>query len=312
QFRQGGLLAASADDATSSINFRGGKTALARFKQFFFKKVFFLYLKMTAKNRLKPRKRLRFETDIVGHCNLNCNCCAHFSPLVKEYFVKPETFEKDFARLSQLAGRDNENIDIMGGEPLLHPQLLKILEIARKYFDGPVNIVTNGLLLEKMDGSFWDACRKNKIRVKVTSYPIKLDRQKIKRLAREHSVKLYMRKQFMDNHVWCRNPKDMEGRQNIDDNMRLCLLANFCVFLRDGKLSTCCQPSLISSFNAYFGKNIAVSESDFIDIHKAQSIEEIYAFLCKPISFCRYCKMREIEVGIEWKQSQREISEWFD
>ena len=289
------------------------KTGLfTRIQQAFFKNVLFFYIRISAKNRLKPRKRLRFETDIAGHCNLNCKCCNHFSPLVEEYFVKPGIFEKDFSRLSELAGRKNENIDLMGGEPLLHPEISKILDIARKYFDGPINIVTNGILLKKMDADFWEACKRNNINIKVTSYPIKLDHREIKRLAKKHSVKVYIRMQFMNKHVWCRLPKDMEGRQNIIDNINLCLVANFCIFLREGKLSTCCLPLLINCFNVYFGKNIEVSENDFIDIYKAKNIEEIYNFLSKPMPFCRFCKIREWEVGIKWGVSQKEKSEWFD
>jgi MoaA/NifB/PqqE/SkfB family radical SAM enzyme len=261
---------------------------------------------------LKPRKRLRFETDIVGHSNFNCKCCNHFSPLVDEYFVKPEDFEKDFARLSFLAGRNNENIDIMGGEPLLHPKISRIIEIARTYFDGPINIVTNGILLEKMKPDFWDACRINGICIIVTAYPLKLNHQKIKQIAKGYSVKLNVRTQFMNKHTWCRLPKDMNGAQNIIDNINLCLVANFCIFLKDGKLSACCLPLLIDRFNDYFDTDIKVSADDFIDIHKAKSIEEIYQFLSKPMPFCRYCKIRAWEVGIEWGVSKKEISEWFD
>jgi ABC-2 type transport system ATP-binding protein len=137
-------------------------------------------MRATARNRLKPKKKLRFETDIVGHCNLNCKSCTHFSPLADESFVATDSFEKDFARLSELAGRDNEKIDIMGGEPLLHPEISTLVTIARKYFDGPVNIVTNGILLSQMNKHFWDTCRENKIRIVVTSYPIKLDKNCIK------------------------------------------------------------------------------------------------------------------------------------
>jgi hypothetical protein len=116
----------------------------------------------------------------------------------------------------------------------------------------------------------------------------------------------------MNQHTWCRLPKDMNGCQNITDNINLCLVANFCIFLKDGKLSTCCLPLLIDRFNNYFGKNINVSEDDFIDIYKAESIGEIYRFLSKPMPFCRYCKIRAWEVGIEWGVSKKEISEWFD
>jgi len=289
------------------------KTFLVKIKQAFFKEVLFFYVRMTAKKRLSPRKRLRFETDIVGHCNLNCKCCNHFSPLVKSpQFVAPEEFERDFARLSTLAGRNNENIDIMGGEPLLHPEIVTLLGIARKYFDGPINVVTNGILLEKMDVAFWESCRENRIRVIVSSYPVNLNYERIKELAKTHSVRLKLRMQFANKHQWCRLPKDPEGKQNIKDNANLCLVMNFCISLSNGKLSTCCLPLLIDRFNDYFDKKIEVTENDFIDIHKAESIDEIYRFLSKPMSFCRYCKMRSWEVGIEWGRSKREISEWFD
>jgi uncharacterized radical SAM superfamily Fe-S cluster-containing enzyme len=132
------------------------KNYLTRFRQSFYKNVLFFYIRISSFVRLKPRKTLRFETDITGHCNLNCKCCNHFSPLVKESFVSLEGFENDFKRLSELTGRHNDNIDLMGGEPLLHPEINKIMDIARKYFDGPINIVTNGIKLTAMDKEFWE------------------------------------------------------------------------------------------------------------------------------------------------------------
>jgi uncharacterized radical SAM superfamily Fe-S cluster-containing enzyme len=208
---------------------------------------------------------MRFETDITGHCNLNCKNCNHFSPLVTESFVSPEDLKNDFKRLSELTGRHNDNIDLMGGEPLLHPEINKIMDIARKYFDGPINIVTNGIKLSTMEKEFWETCSRNTICVKVTSYPIKLDHTVIKKIAKKHSVKLVIRAQAMNKHTWCRLPKDINGGQDIWDNIKLCLVANFCIFLKDGKLSACCLPLLIDRFNTFFGENIAVSENDYID-----------------------------------------------
>jgi ABC-2 type transport system ATP-binding protein len=83
------------------------KSWFVRIRQALYTNASFSYLRITANQRLKPRKRLRFETDVVDHCNLNCKSCHHFSPLANQYFVKTEVFEKDFARLSQLAGRNN-------------------------------------------------------------------------------------------------------------------------------------------------------------------------------------------------------------
>jgi len=278
----------------------------------FYKQVLFFYIRMSAPFRLKPRKKLRFETDIASHCNLNCKCCNHFSPLVESEFANPDELEKDFARLSELAGRKNENIDLMGGEPLLHPKIIKIMEIARKYFDGPVNIVTNGLLLPKMKEEFWQSCGKNNIRIIVTSYPIKLDRVSIKNTAKKYSVKLKIRLQMANVHTWCMLPKDIRGEQDIIDNIKLCLVANFCIFLKNGKLSTCCLPLVAERFNNFFNEKFEVADNDYIDIYSAKNIEEIYRFLSKPMPFCRYCKIREWKVGIEWGISKKDIHEWID
>ena len=282
----------------------------------------FSYLRLTANQRLKPRKRLRFETDVVDHCNLNCKSCHHFSSVADHYFVKTEVFERDFFRLSQLAGRNNENIDIMGGEPLLHPEIATLVEIARKYFDGPVNIVTNGLVLEKMNEVFWESCRKNNIRIVVTSYPVKLNVKRIKELAKKHSVALKIRSLLMNKHSWCKLPFDLNGRQSITENWKLCITANKCIFLKDGRLSTCCLPLVADRFNNYFSKNtetrsdgferttLEATDDDSIDIYKAKDIGEIYEFLSKPIPFCRYCKIKSWEIGIEWGVSKKEITEW--
>ena len=286
--------------------------SLRKLKQVFYKQVLFFYIIISSPLRLRPRKTLRFEVDITGHCNLNCKGCFHFSPLVEEEFAMPEDLEKDFARLSGLSRRKNENIDLMGGEPLLHPEIKKILEISRKYFDGNINIVTNGILLTKMDSDFWETCKRNNIKITVTSYPIRLNRKLIMQTAKSYAVKVKMRFQAMNVHTWCRLPMDIHGGQNIIKNFRLCLLANFCIFLNNGKLSTCCLPLTAERFNIFFDKKLEVSENDYIDIYKVRNIDEIFNFLYKPIPFCRYCKQRDWEVGIDWGISKKEISEWID
>ncbi|MCL2441516.1 MAG: radical SAM protein [Treponema sp.] len=288
---------------------------IVKLRQFLYTSGAFSYLWITANQRLKPRKQLRFETDVADHCNLNCKSCHHFSSVADQNFVKTEVFEKDFERLSQLAGRNNENIDIMGGEPLLHPEISKLAEIARKYFDGPINIVTNGILLEKMNDVFWESCRKNNIRIIVSSYPIKLNVKQIKELAKKHKVTLKIRSIFMSKNSWCKLPLDLSGKQSLKENSKLCITINKCIFLKNGRLSTCCLPLVADRFNNYFEtkgfcKNLEVTDDDSIDIYKAKNIDEIYEFLSKPMPFCRYCRIKSWEIGIEWGVSKKEITEW--
>jgi MoaA/NifB/PqqE/SkfB family radical SAM enzyme len=120
--------------------------------------------KTLARSSEKKRNLLRFQINVVDHCNLNCKGCTAFSPVAEEKFMEINVFERDCKRLSELTGGKIELIDLLGGESLLHPEIIKIMEIARKYFrSGDINIVTNGILLKKMPLGFWYGCRDNKI-----------------------------------------------------------------------------------------------------------------------------------------------------
>ena len=265
---------------------------------------------MSAKIRLRPRKRLRFETDIAGHCNLNCKCCNHFSPLIKEYFVKPELFEKDFSRLSELAGRNNENIDLMGGEPLLHPDITEFFRISRTYFPiGRINLFTNGTLLLKQKDYFYEQLKKYKISILATKYPT-IDWDRIEKKMSENDVKIdYAGVIGNTEKVSWHCPLDLNGSQDIQENFTYCGGANNCIFLHDGRLFTCSMAPNFHHFSKYFNKNIELSDKDSINIHEAKDIKEILEFLAKPIPACRYCKVFGFSTR-PWSKSKREIKEW--
>jgi uncharacterized radical SAM superfamily Fe-S cluster-containing enzyme len=146
------------------------------------------------------RDMLRFEIHVCEHCNLNCKGCGHFSPLAKKHFLDPAVFERDCRQLSKLSNRRVELIDLMGGEPLLHPQITKIFEIARMYFDDTIQLVTNGILLEKQNDVFWESCRRQRIDILISRYPYtppgmaERRKDKLQRKKRRRRVVLYARR----------------------------------------------------------------------------------------------------------------------
>ena len=77
----------------------------------------------------KPLESLQFEVHLVEHCNLNCAGCDNFSSLANPKFLSANEFESDLVRLKDLFGDNCQRIYLMGGEPLLHPELVKFLEI---------------------------------------------------------------------------------------------------------------------------------------------------------------------------------------
>ena len=74
---------------------------------------------------LKPKRtKIRFEVHIAEHCNLNCKSCNNFSCIAEPEFVDVEEFRKDFARMGEIFSHECEQIYLIGGEPLLNPDII--------------------------------------------------------------------------------------------------------------------------------------------------------------------------------------------
>ena len=258
-----------------------------------------------------PSTDLSFEFSVVEHCNLNCAGCDHFSPLAEKEFADVEEFERDMSRLSDIFNGRAKEIHLLGGEPLLHPDIIKFMEVARRSFPtAVVDITTNGLLLMNMSEEFWNKCQNLKIVIRPTKYPIPLDFKTIEMKAKNYHVEYrYINNtsviKTMDHYKL-----DIDGLQNGTRNFLLCHRANTCINLSHGKLYTCTVAPNAYHFNVYFDRNLEVRTEDSIDIYKASSSSEIMDFLARPIPFCRYCMMDNIESNLPWRKSERKIEEW--
>ena len=135
------------------------------------------------------------------------------SPLAEEKYLSVEAFERDCRRVSELTGGRIEEISLLGGEPLLHTQIIDFTSIARKYYcRGRIQIVTNGVLLLKQPELFWEALKKNNIRLCITVYPVKIDYEKISRLGKRYKVEIIYWGSLKDKKkVW--ENADRRGRR---------------------------------------------------------------------------------------------------
>jgi MoaA/NifB/PqqE/SkfB family radical SAM enzyme len=270
-----------------------------------------MYLsKKSSKFRLKQRKTLHLSIHLVDHCNLNCKGCDNFSCIADEKYHSVESLAKDFRRIYELAEGKIDSISLFGGEPLLHPELLRILDIAGEYFcKTDFRLVTNGILLSKQDDYFWAKCRQNNI--KITKYPINLPFVQLEQTAREHNVILeYYGNTGFELKKMHKIPINPNGNENQQKSFELCYKANTCIMLDGGKIYTCATIPYIKYFNKRFGMDLKICEKDYIDIYGIKSINEVFEFLCKPMPFCRYCNTKESVYGIDWGVSKKEITEW--
>ena len=291
------------------------------------------WMKQAIIEKMSPRLAEKFgvEVNIADHCNLNCQCCDHFSPIASETFLDIEQYEKDIERLAKLTNQKMARMTLLGGEPLLNEKVIDYIRITRKYLpDTNVEIYTNGLLLPKWgayedDRNIWKAVVKYDVSVNLTQYPIPLQLDKIIDKAKEYGVPVTFEKSTRKGaRLWLlyevgdlekeekcstKNPLDLTGEQ---EKYRFigCFQFNKCIVLRDGKIYTCPIIPYSHFFNERFNQNLQVKEDCYIDIHKAQSFEEIAEFVTHRPSFCDCCAVHERRVTLPWKQSEQDISEW--
>jgi organic radical activating enzyme len=269
-------------------------------------------IEKAAKERLQKRKTLGLSIHLVDHCNLNCRGCDNFSCIADEKYHAVTSLEKDFERIHELAEGRFDTISLLGGEPLLHPELLSILDIAAKYFRGnDLKLVTNGILLLKQTSNFWKICHKNNIKVTITKYPINLSFEKIEQVAKEYNVALeYYGDTGRALKKMHKIPLNLSGNEDQQKSFNLCYKSNNCIMLDEGKIYTCVTIPYIKYFNKQFGVNLSICDNDYIDIYKINTLDEIFDFLCKPMPFCRYCNTKEPVYNIDWSVSKKDISEW--
>jgi organic radical activating enzyme len=104
--------------------------------------------------------------DVVDHCNLLCRSCAHLSPIAGKRYVCVQDLRHDFSVLGTCFHA--KELQLIGGEPLLHPELPEIATAARAVgIADRIIVKTNGLLLDRVAERLWDVID----RIVVSIYP---------------------------------------------------------------------------------------------------------------------------------------------
>ena len=244
------------------------------------------------------------ELHLTDHCNLNCRGCSHFSPIAEKWFAPLADYQRDIERLAELFFNIRK-IRLLGGEPLLHPDVNAFITSTRKAFPlSSIVLVTNGILLTSMDESFWACCRKHHVSIDMTVYPPLAGKIKaIETLVRQNGIRFISHR--ADEFTIQRN---LKGDSRPDKAMHVCREKFYCPFLREGKLYICALPALSHHYNNRFGKDIP--SDGYADIHSPQITgEEILNRLNTPASVCRYCTTTGTEI-YKWDVSRKEEWEW--
>ncbi len=235
------------------------------------------------------RKLPYLEFHVADHCNLKCANCEHYSGLVDgAVFPDFEKFSEDLCQLKKFIDEIGI-IRILGGEPLLNPQIEDYIRLAaRIYPDTPIRVVTNALLLKSMPDSFFDTinscCEGSGIHISL--YPVMKDHiDKITGMLDEKKVD-YTVSPLMETFR-----KQQKLNSGSDEEM----LSKFshcyqkgCVNLYDGKIAACFLPFTTKYFNEYFDEKLP--EDGAIDLYEdGMTVEKIIHGISTPFERCKYC-----------------------
>lgn len=121
-----------------------------------------------------PEEQMRtfgwVEVHAVDHCNNNCRSCHNFSPFCDKTVYDAEAY---FPWLDILTKNKSRflTISIMGGEPMLHPDIIRFVYEFRRRYEAMLVLTTNGFWLDRKDIEYFDPLWKMLTEVKVSVYP---------------------------------------------------------------------------------------------------------------------------------------------
>jgi len=265
-------------------------------------------IKTILKSKIWMKENLgEIDIPVVNHCNLNCASCDHFAPLAEKHFYKLENYIKNLDRLKALL-KDKKiyRINLMGGEPLLHPQLIDFCRVTReKFSDTNIFITTNGILLPQWEKENGHILKKLNIRILVTEYNKDKNFYKMNLLKEKSSQKSY---QYCNN----RNINVLEIIDNVDEEFHEFYSDFPCTQLNEnGDYFSCIIPANIEIFNKHFKTKYELIEGqDFVNIFNIDDLSEMIRITqCKKIPFCDYCGKKTV---VKWKGSKNDEQEWVE
>lgn len=235
-------------------------------------------------------KTQALEYNIVEHCNLSCKNCDHASPILDRKLIAPDVISSDLEALARVL--HTGELKIIGGEPLLHPQLLEILDRCRAIgIADTLTVATNGTLLHKMGTLFW----KKLDRLWLSLYPgIRLG-MTIEAIESISHVEGFTLSIFsMDSFRHTLLNRKIEDDRVVERIYRNCDMpeVDYCHTLRAGRYFKCSPAPFAADRLAKARINYTEKALDGVAVHDNPTlVRDLRDYLSSdhPLSACSYC-----------------------
>ncbi|MFK7845256.1 MAG: radical SAM protein [Rhodothermales bacterium] len=256
----------------------------------------------TQESECKPLLPGDLELIVSDHCNLTCRQCNHLSPMMAKWNLHPETAEKELLILSKYVRV--QTLKIIGGEPLLNPNLSEIVKVAKaSRLAEKIRLVTNGLLIDRITDETWEIIDEIELSIYPNTSLGDDTIEYIAKLAHKYDVKFspcrytYFRRTFFEE----RN-NDERLVQEIFDT---CKIANVwhCSALHRGKIYRCPQ-------SIYIDKAFNLKKSEGFELQDRTDFSSSlmrYLQSKTPLEACTHCLGT---VGVKEEHALPSRKEW--
>lgn len=256
-------------------------------------------------------KPCALEINLVSHCNLNCVSCTHYSPIAAKSFLDLDQFKISLSYLSKIS-HSFKILRLLGGEPLLHPHINEILQLAGEQLkDKRIELYTNGILLDpqrnnKISERFWEICKQYNIIIYFTLYPVQIDHEEIIKVCRQKGVKIIIMgdKRNLEGFSLFRLHPNKSGNKL---NHYTCSETG-CMQLVGNKIYPCSESAYADYLNDAYGTTFHHTKGDYIEIEQVKHRYSLWLFRLKSKPFCSYCEFPRPPIA--WRHSLRESQEW--
>lgn len=226
------------------------------------------------------------EIHAADHCNLNCRNCSMFCGLVKQaVFPDYARTEAGIRKLKEYFFHIKK-FRIIGGEPLLNPELDRYISLIREvYPHTDIRLISNGLLVRKMPDLLLQILRKNDVTFIITQYPALAQRMDdIHYFLQDHGVR-----HEITDPVWeFQKIYDASGKQDAETNFKTCHWKKTCATMYGSSISGCFVPFVIPYLSDAFHLNLPVSGR--IDLEEpGLTARKIRERMDRPHTLCSYC-----------------------
>ena len=277
----------------------------------------FMQYKIPLTDRIaRLHRKPGIDVHVADHCNLRCRGCVHFAPIAEPRLLDLDAYERDLTAFAAIPDIEDyiRELYLMGGEPLLHPELPEVIRMSCDLLPKVgITLSSNGLLLKRMDESFWRAMRECNIRLYLSPYPIKVDYPALLELAESYGVSATTAGDATGSdrgkEVFFHLAIDPTGSQDPVVAYNHCPFGGSTLQLARGRLWPCQVTAHHAPLNERFDLGLRVRPEDSLALGSISSTDQIDDLRHRPHPMCRYCANDRLAVA-EWGISRLEAEEW--